>query len=210
MAEPEIEVAEPTRGASRSRRAARSCAFQALYMLEIGESDGPTALETVLEHQPLLEPALGFLKQEFQGVWIHLKEIDQIIERFLTAGWTLSRIAVTDRIALRMAIFELYHLPGMPPKVTITESVELAKRFGAAGSGRFVNGLLANVLNISPKAHWDPAQAEAHEEQDLLPDGEDLADDEPMDEVVEVVEGSPEHGDILKAGPWVIRNEPQS
>jgi len=54
-------------------------------------------------------------------------------------------MASIDKNILRIAIYELMHCPDIPVKVTINEAVEIAKCFGTAESGAFVNGILDNV-----------------------------------------------------------------
>ena len=90
------------------------------------------------------------------GVGADPQSWDAKIEPHLTGGWSLDRLAVTDRAILRMACFEFWECPDTPPKSTISEYVELAKRYGSAESGRFVNGVLASVLRTSPKMDWTP------------------------------------------------------
>jgi N utilization substance protein B len=55
-------------------------------------------------------------------------------------------MAAVDRNILRCAVFELFHLEDVPPRVTINEAVELAKRYGDQQSGAFVNGLLDRLM----------------------------------------------------------------
>lgn len=74
------------------------------------------------------------------GVRRNLGEIDPQIEA-IAQNWTLTRMAATDRNALRLGAFEvLYH--ETPRTVAINEAVELAKRFGGPNSAGFVNGIL--------------------------------------------------------------------
>ena len=54
------------------------------------------------------------------------------------------RVDPVDRAILRLATYELLHA-GTPPKVTINEAIELAKRFGTTDSRRFVNGVLDKI-----------------------------------------------------------------
>ena len=61
-------------------------------------------------------------------------------------NWELKRIATVDRILLRMAITELLRFEDIPPKVTINESINLAKQFSSVMSSRFINGILDAVL----------------------------------------------------------------
>jgi N utilization substance protein B len=61
-------------------------------------------------------------------------------------NWSLHRMAATDRNVLRLGAYELLHVD-TPPRVTIDEAVELAKRFGSAQSAQFVNGILDKLLH---------------------------------------------------------------
>jgi N utilization substance protein B len=54
-------------------------------------------------------------------------------------------MAVIDRNILRLAVFELFFLDDIPPKVSINEGIELAKRYGDLDSARFVNGILDKI-----------------------------------------------------------------
>ncbi len=60
-------------------------------------------------------------------------------------GWPLDRMAVIDRIVLRLAVAELLDPEGPPTAVVIDEAVELVKAYSTEESGRFVNGVLATI-----------------------------------------------------------------
>jgi transcription antitermination protein NusB len=60
-------------------------------------------------------------------------------------GWPLDRMAVVDRLVLRLAVAELLDPDGPPPAVVIDEAVELVKEYSTDDSGRFVNGILATI-----------------------------------------------------------------
>ncbi len=75
------------------------------------------------------------------GVLDNLEELDHELS-IQTANWRIERLAAVDRNILRLAAFELLHHPETPPAVVIDEAIELAKRFGAGESARFVNGVL--------------------------------------------------------------------
>ena len=53
---------------------------------------------------------------------------------------------VIDRAILRMGVYELLYMHDIPPKVTINEGVELAKKYSTEKSGAFVNGLLDKIF----------------------------------------------------------------
>ncbi len=73
-------------------------------------------------------------------------EIDEKLEA-LSEHWKLSRMSNVDRNILRMASAEILYREDIPPKVSIDEAIELAKRFGEDDSGRFVNGVLDRLLS---------------------------------------------------------------
>ena len=185
---------------SRSRRLAREAAFQALYMVHVGRASVEGAVETIKTRQTFEGEAVDFLFFTVEGVREREEELDDIIRSFLAKNWTLERIAVSDLIALRIGVFELYHRPGTPPKVSITEAVELAKRFGAKESGSFVNGVLASVLKQSPKANWDDSMEEKPEPVDRS-EPQHMPDDLNEDEALEAEESSG-----TQAGAWTIRS----
>ena len=59
----------------------------------------------------------------------------------------MSRIALTDRLALRIALTEMIYIDDVPYKVSISEAVEISKSFGSEESGAFVNGILDAAYN---------------------------------------------------------------
>ncbi len=62
-------------------------------------------------------------------------------------GWPLERMAVIDRIVLRLAVAELLDPDGPPVAVVIDEAVELVKEYSTDESGGFVNGILSTIAS---------------------------------------------------------------
>lgn len=183
-----------------SRRAAREAAFQALYQLDSPENELDEVIADLHFRCAFEGDQAEFCEKLLRGVVDNIEVIDEGIEDRLTSGWELDRIAKTDRNILRLAIFEILYLPEIPPKVTINEAVTIAKNFGSAESGRFVNGLLAKLLLSTPKANWQPGEGNTTPPVEI----EETEETEPLPpEVVE--HGSPEHEALMKAGSWTIR-----
>jgi N utilization substance protein B len=88
---------------------------------------------------------ISFARELVAGVRRHREELDAVLEE-TAAHWTLGRMAATDRNVLRLAAYELLH-GNTPGRVAIDEAIELAKRFGAAQSPQFVNGILDKVMH---------------------------------------------------------------
>jgi N utilization substance protein B len=156
--------------ARRSR--AREVALQLLY-----ESDrnaaGPEGRDRQFIESRLRGSALRqFAQSLVDGVRTHEQRIDQIIEQ-VAQNWTLTRMTPVDRSILRIATFEVLFGPDTPPKVAIDEAIELAKRFGTAESGRFVNGILDRVVTNFPRAATAEPAGDAAP-SDLAPPSESL------------------------------------
>ena len=92
-----------------------------------------------------------FANQLFAGTVERLATIDPLIASHAD-NWEPKRMAVIDRNILRLGVFELLHQEDVPPKVCINEAIELAKRFGDAESGKFINGILDTVHKSHARA----------------------------------------------------------
>ena len=84
---------------------------------------------------------MDFASRLVLGTIGELQALDRIIERH-TRRWRIDRLAVIDRLVLRMAIWELRHEPSTPAAVVINEALELTRRFSSEDAVRFVNGVL--------------------------------------------------------------------
>jgi transcription antitermination protein NusB len=93
------------------------------------------------EPKSIDEEIRGFATELVKGTSEKLEEIDKLIS-FYAQNWQLKRMAVIDRNIIRMGCFELLFLKDIPPKVSINEAVELAKKYGDVESSKFVNGIL--------------------------------------------------------------------
>lgn len=61
-------------------------------------------------------------------------------------NWDMERIALIDAIIIKMCLTEFFHFEDIPPKVSINESIDIAKDFSTRNSGKFVNGVLDAIL----------------------------------------------------------------
>jgi transcription antitermination factor NusB len=131
----------------RKRTRAREFALQILYQIDITAEEFNTALEIFWqahEAENIEECINIFTTQLVQGVASNLSVIDEKISQY-AANWQLKRMAVVDRNILRMGCFELMYCADIPPKVSINEAVELAKRYSNLEASKFVNGILDKV-----------------------------------------------------------------
>jgi N utilization substance protein B len=138
------------------RHQARILAMQALF--ELDETDHELAgIQTRIEHDDDLPPPVKELTLLLvSGSAEHLGEIDPLIAEAAPA-FPLPQLAGTDRAVLRLAVFELLHRPEVPMKAAINEAVEIAKHYGGANSGRFVNGVLGTIAERVGRTASDAA-----------------------------------------------------
>lgn len=139
---------EPASEEFRARRHAREAALQMLYLCEVGRvapGDAIAAHAEIEQAARLESPEAGsFAARLVLGTVEHVGDIDPLIAAS-AEHWRPERMAVIDRLILRMAVYQLSYVPEVPPNVVINEAIELARRFGGEESGRFVNGVLDAV-----------------------------------------------------------------
>lgn len=124
-----------------NRHAAREKALQILFQLDMNDKHPEQAMK---DHLESLEVD-AYLKSLVEGVADHKRTIDQTIAEHLE-NWTIDRIASVERTVLRIAVYELSWRKDIPDNVAINEAVELARKYGDDKSGKFVNGVLSNII----------------------------------------------------------------
>jgi len=123
------------------RRRARELALQLLYQHEHTSADLEIMQRDFDEWSSSTDGVREFADFLLRGTLANLEKLDEELS-LQTAHWRLERLAAVDRNILRLALFELTHVPETPPAVVIDEAIEIAKKYGAEESGRFVNGVL--------------------------------------------------------------------
>lgn len=127
------------------RRQAREFAVQMLYQGEAGGVSLEASIAALWESQGLPAPDIRVFAEELaRGAERHREGIDERI-RTASEHWDPARMAALDRTILRLAIFELLHRDDIPPKVSINEYIEIAKKYSTEDSGAFVNGILDRI-----------------------------------------------------------------
>jgi transcription antitermination factor NusB len=128
----------------KKRTRAREIALQFLYQMDLRGADLLGEAKHFFRNEEEDKSAREFAIQLVNGVAAHREELDQAI-RAVAQNWEIARMAVIDRNVLRMAAFELFHCPDIPPKVAINEAIELGKRYSTQNSGAFINGILDKI-----------------------------------------------------------------
>lgn len=133
-----------------SRRDLRERAFQALFALEFGGEAIEQASFAYSYDKPIDEEVVldvpAFLLNLVTGVRGDLAELDLQIEAKLKEGWSLSRLIVTDRILLRLGLYEMTSYDETPDRVALNEIIEITKKYSDDTSAKFINGVLSQFV----------------------------------------------------------------
>ena len=124
------------------RRAARQCVLKALFAYQFSKND---TIDQLVSENPELKDNNDFIQSLFDIVLEHVKLTEDIIRSHLE-NWEIDRVALIDKILLKMGICEIYFIDDIPPKVTISEMVEIAKVYSTDESPVFINGILDAVF----------------------------------------------------------------
>jgi N utilization substance protein B len=139
-----------SKGLARSQ--ARLAAVQALYQMDLAETDLANVIDQFKAHRMGSEADDGtgtgaevdpeHFSRVLKGVVRRQLEIDPLVDQQLAQGWRLTRIDSILRAILRAGAFELIELTDVPPRVIISEYIDVAHAFFEADEPRVVNGVL--------------------------------------------------------------------
>jgi N utilization substance protein B len=133
-----------------ARSRARLATVQALYQMDLAETDLIEVIEEFRQHRlsgsadgtSMADADQEHFAQVLRGVVKRQREIDPLIDQQLATGWRLARIDSIVRAILRAATFELIELPDVPARVVISEYIEVARAFFEGDEPKLVNGVL--------------------------------------------------------------------
>ncbi|MGX7393956.1 transcription antitermination factor NusB [Carnobacterium mobile] len=138
---------------SLTRREIREKALQSLFQLSANKDltieeamqQALTSAEDLSDEVEIVSVP-SYLDLLVTGVVEYQAEIDEKIQSHLE-NWSMDRLAKTDRVIMRIAIFEMLYVPDVPAKVALNEALEITKLYSDEKSRKFVNGVLANIVN---------------------------------------------------------------
>jgi N utilization substance protein B len=133
------------------RHKAREYALQMLFQWEIGRQDSRRIEEGFWRMVRAERTTRALANELFECAAAGAEELDVLVAPH-AKNWRLERMAVIDRVILRLAASEL-RAGKTPPKVVLDESVELAKTFSSQEAASFVNGVLDALLKSLEKAN---------------------------------------------------------
>jgi N utilization substance protein B len=165
---PETKVPEPRKGGkakprnARSRSAARLAAVQALYQMDMTAIDLTRVIAEFEAHRfgqeiegcQYCDAEGAFFRDLVEGVVREQLTIDPLIDRHLAEGWRLNRIDSILRAILRAGAYEILIRGDVPPRVVISEYVDLAHAFFEGDEPKVVNGILDKLAREARPADF--------------------------------------------------------
>jgi len=140
--EAHMETKQPT----NPKRVPRIIALQALFESDITGHSVTECLDRLLKDRNLPSKLRNFAKELVLGVEKHKLYIDSIITKHAPA-FPIRLINAVDRTILRIAVYEIQCKQKVPLKAATNEAIEVAKKFGAENSHRFINGVLGSIIS---------------------------------------------------------------
>jgi N utilization substance protein B len=126
-----------------ARRRAREVAFRVAYQADLAGDAYPLAWNLRREHEEqLTQDQTELIEEIIAALAARGPEIDAELQAAMEDRWPMARLAATDRAVLRVSVAELLARAGSPARVVLDEAIDIARTFGSAESGRFVNGVL--------------------------------------------------------------------
>jgi N utilization substance protein B len=130
-----------------ARSKARKRALDILFESEVrGLPLGATLDERVVAGEP---PVNEYTAELVRGVADQQRRIDELLATY-AQGWTLDRMPAVDRNALRIGVYEILYVDGVPDAVAVSEAMNLVRDLSTDESPGFVNGVLGNVIRNKP------------------------------------------------------------
>ena len=137
----------------KHKRLARSLCLQILFANNFSKNTFENLIDNFfnsddadLEENVFNNNQILYASKLFYATIENEQNVDKLIEKKLV-NWEMNRLATMDRMILRMALSEMIYIDEVPPKVSITEAVEIAKEFSSEDSSGFVNGIMDAIYN---------------------------------------------------------------
>jgi N utilization substance protein B len=140
-------------GSVTGRHRARKRAVDLLFEAEargLTPAEAADARAALANVNPDMAQVHPYTETVVRGVSGHTTRIDDLIASHLL-GWTLERLPAVDRAILRVAVWELLHADDVPEPVAVDEAVRLARELSTDESPGFINGVLGQVMLVTPQ-----------------------------------------------------------
>lgn len=126
------------------QRKFREIIFQMLFSQDLGGGDDVKVVSSMLDQLMVTKKTLRQACDKVSIILSHVESIDALISKF-SKDYDFNRISRVERNILRLGVYELLFDDEVPPKVAISESIRLSRKFGTPEGGAFVNAILDTI-----------------------------------------------------------------
>ena len=130
-----------------NRRLAREFVLKTMYASDIRADNGMEVLEDCLATGRIPAGTAEYARRLYAGILEHREELDGILVD-LSENWPIDRLALIDKNIIKLGLCEVLYFADIPPRASINEAVELAKRYGGEKTSAFVNGILDRAAHM--------------------------------------------------------------
>ncbi len=126
-----------------NRGFAREVVFRYIFEYDVQGEEVLQRLD-IVEQVPFRKRDKDYITGSVRGIVQHIKEIDETIAQY-SEKWNIHRLSKVAMAAIRVGVYEMTYLEDIPQRVSLNECINLAKKYDVPASGKFVNGILANL-----------------------------------------------------------------
>ncbi len=135
------------------RKDAREAVFKLLFSNQFNDKFDNDFKNYIYLDCKLSKEDVAFADEILENFYKNESEINKIISE-LSKGYKLERIFTTDKCAMQIAICEITYLKNIPIIVSISEAMELVRKYSTPESPNFVNGILAEYKKRVEENKW--------------------------------------------------------
>lgn len=135
------------------RKDAREAVYKLLFSNQFNDKFDDDFKNYIYLDCNLSKEDITFADELIDNFYKNEEEINQLIAE-LSKGYKLDRIFVTDKCAMQIAICEITYLKNIPIIVSISEAMELVRKYSTPESPNFVNGILAEYKKRVEEKKW--------------------------------------------------------
>ncbi|MFV0516798.1 MAG: transcription antitermination factor NusB [Aminipila sp.] len=129
-----------------NRNETREFMMQLLFQMEAQNEFNQEMKEKAYKEKEGLRAQKSYVENVFNAILEHKEDIDKLLEES-SQNWKITRMNKVDLAILRLACAEILYMDDIPVSVSINEAINLAKKFGADESSKFINGILGKVAS---------------------------------------------------------------
>ena len=130
--------------ASIKRKEAREMLFTLLFETEFKSGDSVDAVYGISAENREI-PDNAYIKKSFFEINEKADLLDNVISKYAN-GWKADRLSKVSRSVIRLAVYEILFCKDIPANVSVSEAVELVKKYGEDKARAFVNGVLSSIV----------------------------------------------------------------